>query len=152
MEGQYLDDDERAAALIESNEAIIWALEKSTFMNFASKLETEDFNKAATSAFNSGDTTRLESLKELASYRGDEMGLKTISAQIEHLRENSLTPRQKLARAHQKRLNLHRELYDWGVNKILSGGDFQDLRGGDSDVLVGMEIAKLQKQVTENNE
>ncbi|MGH7850443.1 MAG: hypothetical protein ACREOP_09105, partial [Thermodesulfobacteriota bacterium] len=73
-DGFYLDDDDRAAAVIESNEAVLRALEKSSYMNYALKLEAQDFQKAAVSAFSSSDMSRLEYLKEVADIRGDEQG------------------------------------------------------------------------------
>lgn len=147
MELEYPDDTERAAALIESNNEVVSALEKSSYMNYAGRLTPEDFSKTAQTAYEAGDMDKLSHLREIAGYRGDAARVKSLDGYIGLLKEDRMTPRQKLARAHQNRLDVHKGLFDWGVEKVLTGGEFQDLRGGESDINIQLEIDTLTRQI-----
>lgn len=144
MEYEYIDDDQRALALIESNQAVVEALKRSTFINVAGRMSPEELFGAMDQAFQSGNQGAVENLTEVASIRGDEFGIKRGQGYADALKEQNMTPAQKMARVHLKRLDLHKQFFDWGTAKVLEGGEFQDLRGGDTDKGYDMELAQIK--------
>lgn len=149
-EAEYLTEDERAGAILQSHAEVVRAMERNSYINITSGLSGDDFLQAGQIAFDSGDMMRLEALRDIAASRGDRTGLHGISGHIEALREKNMTPRQKLARAHQTRLNKHREFFDYGVNSIKAGRDFEDLRGGSTDQQIQVEIDTIMRTISQD--
>lgn len=151
MEFEYLSDDDRAAAIVESNQAVMESLKKLTFMNVAGRLGEKELAAAMDKAFQSGNQSAIENLAEVAAIRGDEIGVKRGQGYIADLKEQSLTPAQKIARLELERLSNHGELFDWGVKEVLAGREFVDLRGRDSDQRIDIQIAQIQSSANKES-
>lgn len=147
MEHEYFDDDGRTATILESNQALRDDLRKFAFMNIAGRMTSEELAAAMDKAFESGNQSAVENFAEVAYIRGDEFGIKRGQGYIDALKEQSLTPSQKIARVALKRLNLYSELFDYGVKQVLEGREFVDLRGGDTDKGYDMELAQIKTQM-----
>jgi hypothetical protein len=148
MEFEYLDDDSRTAAIIESNEKVISALEKSSFINMASRMDPKELLSVTDNFRESGNLSALENLAEVANFRGDALASQKIAATISYVKEASLTPAQKIARIELQRLDNHKRLFDWGIKEVKAGREFQDLRGKDSDRDLDIQLAQINASTT----
>jgi len=143
----HVDDNDRALALVESNERVISALQKSTFQNIAAGMDQKELSSALDRAFQSGNQGAIENLAEVAAIKGNEGGVKAAQAYMQNLREQNMTPAQKLARVELRRIELHRQLFDYAVKRGFEGKGFHDLRGGETDQGIDMEIAQIKAQM-----
>ena len=150
MEFEYLDDDSRTAALIESNQAVIEALKKSTLINVAGRMDSKELTAAMAHAFEEGNMNALEGFTEVASVRGDGAGIKRGQGYIDALKEQSLSPVQKIAKLELERLDIHAAIFEDATQKALNGKGLDLLEAmalpGQSDERIDMQIAQINTQ------
>ncbi|MCL4244002.1 MAG: hypothetical protein KJ002_02570 [Candidatus Dadabacteria bacterium] len=149
MEFEYLDDDSRAAALIESNQAVIEALKKSSLISVAARMDSKELADAMAHAFEAGNMNALEGFAEVASVRGDQDSITRGQTYITTLKEQSLSPAQKRAKLELERLDIHEAIFEDATQKVLIGKDLEKLEAmfaqpGQSDERIDMQIAQIQ--------
>lgn len=150
--GEYesIDDRDKVMAGVESNEAVIRALEKSTFLNAAHRLDQKELLGAIDRYLEAGNLAALENLSEVAAFRGDQPVTQKISAAISHVQGQQLSPQQKIAELELERLGIHQAIFEGAVQKAIDGKGLDLLEAmalpGQSDERIDFEIQAIKAQ------
>lgn len=148
--GEYesIDDRDKVLAGVESNEAVIRALEKSTFMNAAHRLDQKELLGAIDRYLEAGNLAALENLSEVATFRGDQPVTQKISAAISHVQEQQLSPQQKIAKLEIERLGVHEAIFENAVQRAIDGKGLDLLEAmalpGQSDEKIDFQIQAIK--------
>lgn len=147
-EFESIDERDKVMAGVESNEAVIRALEKSTFLNAAHRLDQKELLGAVDRFLEAGDLAALENLGEVAAFRGDQPVTQKISAAISHVQDQQLSPQQKIAKLELERLDIHQAIFEGAAQKAIDGKGLDLLEAmalpGQSDERIDMQIASVK--------
>lgn len=113
---------EVALANNESAEATVKAIQQMARVNLAATLDQKGLMDAADRFMEQGNLSALESLGQVAAFRGDTLAGDKISASVQAVQEANLTPVQRIAKLELERLDTHEALLDQAIDYALKGG------------------------------
>ena len=127
----FMGQESLFVALLGSIDELREDLDRSTFINSASRLTNEDMGRIFQDAVDRKDTRRLEWLKDAAvlSGRDSKAFVQSTQSQIESINEAKLTPEQRQLKTTAKELQKQKELFQYSIERALNAdGEFVDLR------------------------
>ncbi|MGD9652516.1 MAG: hypothetical protein AB7I96_13470 [Candidatus Dadabacteria bacterium] len=127
--GMYDSLDNRQIGLLnaEIGETIVKAIRDMSDRNVAALMDPKQLASAMQRAFDSGDQNALSNLGEVARFRGDQDGVSRAQAYVDALKEQNMTPAQKIAKLELERLDLHEALFGQAIEFARKGGKALDL-------------------------
>ena len=133
-------------ALLEGIEEMTSAIRENTFVRTISSLDRKGIHERINAAVQSGDTTRLQWLRNYAESLGGDMvpAVNSIDGAFEALR----SPQEKFIQKCIEKLDHHEACFTQGLELAERSGEMQDWRGGTQDQAITRELQNLSKEAS----
>jgi len=121
IKGETLSTDETNKLLISEMRENKLLLRKSAFQNMLSNSDSKQIRKTAQSLNDNQDIERLGWLQELASFRGDDMLSNSLEAQLNGVRDSTLSEEKKNLQEVAKKIEKGVRLFNYTLERLKTG-------------------------------